>query len=61
LPYLRFYAVKIHEGPKPKIFKLQGQNPKKYFTGGKTKNDLYYRGKTLLTQRKIFTNLKSMH
>jgi len=26
LPYHRFCTVKIHEGPKPKIFKLQGSN-----------------------------------
>jgi len=31
LPYLRFYAVKIHEGPKPKIFKLQERNLKNIF------------------------------
>ncbi|AET03566.1 transmembrane protein, putative [Medicago truncatula] len=35
-------AVKIHEGPKPKNFKLQGRNPKRKFYKEKSGNDLYY-------------------
>jgi len=44
LPYHQFCIVKIHEGPKPKKFKLQDEIQKENFTGGKTGNDLYYRG-----------------
>jgi len=54
MTYLRFCTVKIHEGPKPKIFKLQWRNPIFFLQGLKLKNDLHYReDKTLLTQ--IFT------
>ena len=49
LPYLRFCTINIHEGSKPKNFKLQGRNLKKKITSNKIGNNLYYKGKTLLT------------
>jgi len=53
LSYLRFCTVKIHEGPKPKIFKLQGRNPKKiFYRGVKPEMTDFTEGKILLTQKK---------
>jgi len=44
LSYLRFYTVKIHEDLKPKIFKLQGRNPKKNILQGVKPKMTYIKG-----------------
>jgi len=49
LSYHRFCTVKIHEAPKPEIFKLQGRKLKKKLQVKNRKWHILRRGKALLT------------
>jgi len=54
---MSYRTVKIHEGLKSKNFKLKWRNPKRKFFRRKTKNNIYYWDKGLLTQSKIYFQL----